>query len=61
VGSKSYCLAASGKRGFLVWVLWFVLFVLGLIYEGEDVIVRIYILFGAIGIISAARWCARTL
>jgi hypothetical protein len=45
--------------GFLVIALWVVLVVLGRVYEGEDTIVRIYILFGAIGMMSAARWAAR--
>jgi hypothetical protein len=35
--------------------------VLGLAYENEDIIRRIYILFGAIGIIHVARWFARAL
>jgi hypothetical protein len=50
-------------RGFLALALWFALFVLGL-FALEDrhyVAVRIYILFGAIGIMSVARWAARLL
>ena len=44
---------------FLILAMFFVLFVLGLVYSHDDKVVRIYILFGAIGIMSAARWAAR--
>ena len=45
---------------FLILAIFFLLFVLGLVYSHDDTVVgRIYILFGAIGIMSAARWVAR--
>jgi hypothetical protein len=60
---KRLALLNSDLRGFLVFVLWNVLFGFGLLaFEDHHyTIVRFYILMGSIGIISVARWLGRVL